>query len=257
MKLSLASVLAVFAVSTIFLGACSSTPKSEKKSPKELAALYVELGTGSLTRKEYPEAVEDLRKAITLDSSNAVAHNHLGLAYYGLGKRELAKEEVSRAVSEDPKYSDGYINLGNFSYEEKNNALARRYYNKALENLEYKYRHRALTALAQLALGENSLAEARRYLDESLEANPEYCLSHFLLGKLLTRENNTKSAADEFAKSVAGACVANPSAHYQLGLAYLKLRAFPKAKNAFVFLVQAFPQTVEAQKAGEQLRNIP
>ncbi|MBI2605138.1 MAG: tetratricopeptide repeat protein [Deltaproteobacteria bacterium] len=257
MKPTLASALAVFAISTSLLAGCSSAPKTEKKSPKELAALYVELGTGSLTRKEYPEAIEDLRKAITLDSSNAVAHNHLGLAYYGLGKRELAKEEVSRAVSEDSKYSDGYINLGNFAYEEKNNALARRYYHKALENLEYKYRHRALTALAQLALSENNHAEARRFLGESLAANPDYCLTHFLLGTLLVRENDAKPAAEAFAKSVAGSCVNNPTAHYQLGLAYLKLREFPKAKNAFVFLVQAFPQTVEAQRAGDQLRNIP
>ncbi len=246
-----------FLLCTLFFIHCSTNPTNPQKSPKELANLYTELGTSALLRGEYPQAVEDLRKAITVDSANAIAHNHLGLAYYSLGKSQLAKEEFNRAVLEDSNYSDAYINLGNFALDEKKPMLAKHYYNKALDNLEYKFRHRALTSLAQLAFHENKLDDARLYLYQSLQANPNYCLTHFLMGMLYIRESNSTKAVESFSKSVSKTCVQNPEGHYQLGLAYLKLKNFDKARHEFVRLIEEFPQTIHAQKAGEYLKDLP
>ncbi len=248
-------VLAIVCVLAALTGCASN--KTVKKTPKEMGALYVDLGTGALMRGELPQAVEDLRKAILLDPTNAIAHNHLGLAYYGLGKRELAKEEVQRAVSEDPKYSDAYINLGNFALQEKNNTLARHYYNKSLTNLEYKLRHRAHTALAQLALSENNTPDAKVNLAEALTANPDYCPAHFLLGTIFMRESNPARAAEHFGKSVLKVCTNNPAGNLQLGLAYTKIKEYTKAKHQFMYLVENFPQTVEAQVAGNKLKDLP
>lgn len=251
--------LAICAATALLCASCATgaREKTDERSPKEIAQLYVDLGTQALLRQELPQAVEDLRKAILLDSNNAIAHNHLGLAYFGLGRKELAKASLERSVLIDSKYSDAYINLGRLAEETKNFSLAKHYYNKALDNLEYKARHRALTNLASLALRENNSEEAKKLLYQSIQANPDYCLSHFLIGSILMRENQPLMAAESFKKSVANTCATNVEGHYQLGLAYLRSRSFEKAKTQFVHLVEHYPQTLEAQRAGEQLRTIP
>lgn len=230
---------------------------SEKKSPKELGQLYVELGTQALLRGDFPQAVEDLRKALNADYDNAVAHNHLAIAYYSLGKKQQARDEINVALRVDPNYSDAYVNLGNFALDEKNLKLARSYFSKALDNLEYKLRHRALTNLAQVALAENNIDEARQLLYQSIQTNPDYCLSHFLLGSIFMRERNATRAAEEFRKSIMNTCNSNPEAHYQLGLAYVRSKEFTKARSEFVYLVEHHPQTLQAQHAGDQLRYLP
>lgn len=242
------------------LAGCSSAQRANegpKLSEKEMAKLHVELGTAAFLRGDFSLAVQDLRKAIEKDPANTTAHNHLGLAYYALGNADFAKSEFERAIKEDKNNSDAYINLGNLYSEKNKKAEARLYYNKALENLEYKMRHRALTNLAQLSLSENKTEDARTLLYRSLQVNPDYCLSHFLLGTIFSREGNSGRAAGEFSKSVVKTCVNNPEGHLQLGMAYMKLRDYKKARQEFVFLVEEFPQTKQARRAGEQLRSIP
>jgi Tfp pilus assembly protein PilF len=208
-------------------------------------------------RGEFTQAVEDLRKALVLDDKNAMAHNHLGLSYYGLGRKSAAKAEIERAVEIDRMYSDAHINLSRFALDANNHALAREELNLALENLEWKQRHRALTNLAQLDLLENKLDEARQVLYQSLQVNPDYCLSHFLLGSIFMRDGKAARAAEEFHKSVKSTCASNVEGHLQMGLAYMKAREYSKARATLSFLVDQYPQTVQAQRAGQLLRDIP
>ncbi|MGE4232591.1 MAG: tetratricopeptide repeat protein [Bacteriovoracia bacterium] len=241
-----------------FLSGCAHrAPQVKKAEPEELSKLNTDLGTQALLRADYSQAVEDLRRAVSLNPKNGMAHNHLGLAYFGLQRKDLAKQEFEKAVEINPSDSDAYINLGTMATDEKNHKLAKHYYQKALDNLEYRMRHRALTNLAQVYITENNLDEAKRLLFQSLQHNPDYCLSHFLLGSVYSRENNPKKAADEFKASVAKTCVANPEGHYQLGVAYMKSRQYDKARSTFVFLIQEFPESKQASKAGNELRNIP
>ncbi len=249
----------------VFLGllslvaGCASTPPGtvEIKNPTEQAKLYTEMGTAALVRGEYPQAVEDLRKAIMIDEKNPIAHNHLGLAYFALGKKDLAKKEIELAIKHDPEYSDAYINLGNFLVEKKDLEGAKKLYRKALDNLEYKMRHRALTSLAQVELRQGNTLQARQLLHQSINANPEYCLSHFLLGSIYMRENNVRRAAEEYKKSVEKSCAGNPEGHLNLGLSYMRLKEYEKARSSFVFLIEQFPETLQAQKAGDLIKDIP
>jgi Tfp pilus assembly protein PilF len=230
---------------------------AEKKNPKELAQLYTDSGTEALLRGEYTQAVEDLRKALVLDDKNAMAHNHLGLSYYGLGRKTAAKAEIERAVEIDHLYSDAHVNLSRLALDANNHARAREELNMALDNLEWKQRHRALTNLAQLDLAENKLDDARQLLYQSLQVNPDYCLSHLLLGSIFMRDGKAARAAEEFKKSVKSTCAGNVEGHYQMGLAYMKAREYSKARATLSYLVDKYPQSLQAQRAGELLRDIP
>lgn len=255
----LSRVLTLAAV-VLFTGACATSTvdsENQKKSPKEVAQLYTNLGTQAFLRGDHSQAITDLRKALELDEKNAIAHNHLGLSYYAMGQKADAKMEIERALEIDPNYSDAHINLGNFAVEENKYLVAKQEYQKALNNLEYRFRHRALTNLGHLAVRERNFDLARQYLYQSLAINPDYCMTHFLLGTVFTNEGNSTRAADEFAKSVKSTCTNNLEGHYQLGLAYLKSKQFDKARSQFVFLIEQHPETVQAQQAGEKLKVIP
>lgn len=251
-------LIAFCAGMALLCASCATAPKSEtEKTPAERAQLLGELGTQAMLRGDHAQAIEDLRKSLLLKDDSPEVHNNLALAYLGLGQRDLARKELKKALEIDHMFSDAHVNLGTFASEEGKFELAKNHFRKALENLEYKFRHRPLTALAQLAIRENNIDEARQLLYKSVQANPEYCLSRFLMGSLYSREGNYRAAAQEFRKSVREKCASNVEGHYQLGLSYVKLKDYSKAKGEFLFLVDQFPQTVQAQQAGDQLRNLP
>lgn len=235
---------------------CSGSQVQEK-SPQEKSELYTEMGTSALMRGDFPRAIEDLRKALTINPANAIARSHLGLAYYALGRKQDGKNEVQRAVIDDPKYSDGYINLGSFAVEEKKYPLAKHYFKKALENLEYKARYRALTNLGQVYMLEGNFVDAKFYFNQSLSFNPEFCQTHFLMGSIAMKEKRYEAATISFQKSVSKLCATNIEGKYQLGLAYLKMRKFEKAKHEFTSLIESNPQSLQAQTAGSLLKEIP
>lgn len=241
---------------SIGLFGCSSS-EIQEKSPQEKSELYTEMGTSALMRGDFPRAIEDLRKALTINPTNAIARSHLGLAYYALGRKQDGKTEVQRSVTDDPKYSDGYINLGSFAVEEKKYPLAKHYFKKALENLEYKSRYRALTNLGQVYLLEGNYVDAKFYFNQSLSFNPEFCQTHFLLGTIAMKEKRFEAASVSFKKSISKLCATNIEGKYQLGLAYLKMRKFERAKHEFSSLIESNPQSLQAQSAGSLLREIP
>lgn len=235
---------------------CAGTNKTTQ-DPKETSRLYTNLGTEALMRGSYSQAVTDLRVAIQNNSENAIAINHLGLAYYAIGQKELGKKEFEKAVKIDPNYSDAYINLAKMAESEGQFDRARTLYAQALSNLEYKMRHRALTNLAQLELSQNNIDRARELLYQSLAANPDYCISYYLLGSIHLREKLPEKAAEAFKNSVAKTCVDNPEGHYLLGVSYLQMKEFDKARKKFVYVLEQYPSSEQAKKAGDQLKLMP
>ena len=59
-----------------------------------------------------------------------------------------------------------------------------------------------LTALGAVYLAENSLEEARRYLDRSIEVNPKEIAAFVNRGEVSLREGKVLDAAQDFAKAV-------------------------------------------------------
>jgi tetratricopeptide (TPR) repeat protein len=64
-------------------------------------------------KKDYAEAENVLRQAISLNEGNSTAHYNLGNALREQGKRDEAMAEFRRAVQIDPKNSEAHNNLGN------------------------------------------------------------------------------------------------------------------------------------------------
>mgnify|MGYP001557773676 CR=1 FL=1 len=241
---------------------CSSMSRNEdptatNRSPQEISDLYTDLATSALINDDLPRAIENLRTALKYNSDNAVAHNHLGLALIGMGKRDEARTEYERAISINPKYSDAMVNLGTWHFGKSDFITARHYYSKALDNLEYKSRYLPLTSLGHIDIVQGRREEARKHLYEALAENPEYCLAHMLLGHLYDKDGRFDKARDEFKQSIKGVCAKNSEGQYQLGMVYMKLKDYGGARSQFTRILESFPSTNMADLAGERMKEIP
>lgn len=252
------SLLLIVIAFTVTIGSgCSHGAKTPKLNQNELTSTYLDMGTNALVNNDIPRAVEYLRRAIEADQKNYIAHNHLGLAYMSMGEGQKAFEEFQQSVTIQKDYSDGYINLGAWAFSKNELEAARSHYERALANLEYRDRYRGLTGLAQVELTQGHDLKAKEKLFESLRDNKEYCLSHFLLGTIYMREGNPMKAQGEFKASIKGTCSANIDGQYQLAHAYLRLKEYKKARTQFGQIMEQFPNTALADRAGEDLRAIP
>lgn len=78
-----------------------------KNAKKEYDKAYV-----LLIRKQLPEAIEHLGRAISIYPNYVAAHNALGIAYLNSGQIQQAHEEFARAVALDDHLPGSYLNLG-------------------------------------------------------------------------------------------------------------------------------------------------
>jgi type IV pilus biogenesis/stability protein PilW len=242
------------------MGCATSTMKSSTNEPpkeKELSEIHTDLATSALMSDDLPRAIENLRIAIEYNKNNHIAHNHMGLALLGRGKRDDALKSFLKALDIDPKYSDASVNVGTWYFSKGDYETARKFYERALDNLEYKRRFLPLTSLGHIELTLGNYDKAKEYLFQAINEAPDYCLAHMLLGNIYFRENRLEKAANEYKLSVKGMCVRNIEGQYELGVTYFRLKQFERARQAFNQIVDQFPNSPIAVKAGEKLREMP
>jgi VWFA-related protein len=65
-----------------------------------------------LMRKDFPNAIEHLKAAISIYPDFVAAHNALGSVYLGQGQNDLAQEQFAKAVALDDHLPTSFLNLG-------------------------------------------------------------------------------------------------------------------------------------------------
>lgn len=96
---------------------------------------------GYFEKGNYAEAFDDFRSAVLLRPNNPALITGLGKAYLKMGKLELAKLELKKALEINPEFAPAYYNLGLLFIEENDLAAAKRSFELAVkydpENKEY------------------------------------------------------------------------------------------------------------------------
>jgi tetratricopeptide (TPR) repeat protein len=157
-------------------------------------------GERLVDRGQYAEAIERLKKATTLLSTNAQAWNYLGLAYHQAGQPNDAAEAYKKALALDQNLVEVHYNLGCLWLEQNRADLAKGeltaytlHRDKAPEG--WSKLGQAQLALHDLSGAERSLNQARLYDAQNPEA-----LNN--LGVLAMQRNRTTEAAQFFNAAV-------------------------------------------------------
>ncbi|MBN9693190.1 MAG: tetratricopeptide repeat protein [Verrucomicrobia bacterium] len=189
-------------------------------------------GDQALEQGRPEEAVPLLEQAVTDLPNNALAWNHLGLAYQGIGRPEEARKAYLRALEFDRNLFDVHFNLGALEFEagrwpeaerslrtylgleqNRTNVAAWRLLGEAqLATQQFDAAERTLSIAVQLAPRETSLrnrlglalAQKRRWRDaqaqftEIIRQDPTFADAHLNLAVALQQQGDRRGSLERY-----------------------------------------------------------
>ncbi len=169
-----------------------STSADAKKASFERARLRYLM-------KDFPGAVERLKRAIELDPNSAEAYYYLGLSRRAMGDDAGGLTAIQKAVALDPKQAGWFIQLGAAHSKLKATAEAKAAFNQAAALDDST----TVGAIARQQLGFFALVEkdyptAIRLLEESARIDEKQYQTWLWLGQAYQNNKNIEKAAEAY-----------------------------------------------------------
>lgn len=202
-------------------------PENDPGAHNNLAVVYYNKGL-------YDEAIEELEKALLIDSNFVLAKNNLEIVLKKSGRLEEKVEHLTRAVTKEPRdennileLADTYRKLNRYSqainwYKKVLDINARSFeahygfgitlkslgkYDDALEelkkSLEIKISPEVYLSLGEVYFNKGVIDLAIKNFEESLLLEPSSAEGHFLLGFALGEKGKIKESVEEVKKAIA------------------------------------------------------
>lgn len=174
-----------FAFSLVFSGCKPPGPK----------ALWA--GKDLLERGQYTEAIDKLKTATSLLSTNALAWNYLGLAYHHAGQPNDAAEAYRKALALDQNLVEVHYDLGCLWLEQNQPSLARDQFTA------YTLHRGDKSPEGWIKLGEaqmrlHDLTDAEKSLNQARQSDPNNPEALNDLGVIQVQHNHAPEAAQFF-----------------------------------------------------------
>ena len=160
----------------------------------ERSAFLMELvEKGASSPHHVPLAINDLKRALLIDSTIAAVHYELGNIYYKLSRSEEAMDAYLKAIKFDPSNTGAMIKIAQIYLVYRNHKKVFEYCDKTLKTDAYVAEAYFVKGWAFMETGDtfkavSSLATAR-------EVNPEYYEANMLLGQLYAEANDERALA--------------------------------------------------------------
>ena len=117
----------------LMLGACTNEVQIRKSALK-----YFNEGNSALKHRDYPAAIWNFQKAISLDSETPNFHYNLGLTYFEIGNYKESIDSFRRVEIMVPNQSDTYYNLALAYNKISESRMADFYYNRYQDMLSLR-----------------------------------------------------------------------------------------------------------------------
>lgn len=226
--LSLVSLLALFAIITLFkmrsASEASSNNESGKSSTeKELIVKFWEVyrqATALRIDGKVEEAVAAYREALVFNDKHEDALYYLGSLCLELGEFENAEKNWKRLIEVNPHSARAHARLGDLYLCVEREE----YFNLAAAEAEFKRAQQINKEetglplrLGEVALLRGALAATKHYCETVINMHPKSAEAHFLMGYLAWQRNDVREASAWFAQAVEHARVAPKPPHGVLG----------------------------------------
>ncbi|MCK5884681.1 MAG: tetratricopeptide repeat protein [Bacteriovoracaceae bacterium] len=223
------------------LAGCSTTDKLTSKQKK--ASIYYSHGTKMLMGQQYTDALKYLSTAFKLDPENSMIANNLGMAYFFKKQTTTAINFMLLSLRLNPQNSDARNNLASIYYKNKNYDKALEQYQLIQKDLIYPHQYRTMANIGLIYLAKGMNLAAVEHFKLSTRENPDYCPAHYNLGIMSVKRHNYNGAVQNFKNGIMGSCYEQPATHYQLALAYIKLRKYILADEKLIEIQEKFPKS--------------
>lgn len=252
------------------------------------AETHFRLGLVASEMSDHANAVQEFKHAIERQSRDPTLHYLLGREYFRAGFWEGAVNEFSRAIQLDSTQFTYFLSRADAYFRKGEAAAAASDFDHAaelnpnIENIQYwqGYTHRvagdfeggrklleafvskntdhldALASLGFIAIEQGRLDEAEAWLSRALKIDPKNLVVLYDYARVSSKRRDYPEAAKRL-EHVIGLSPGHTQAHYQLFLAYTRLKQPEKAQNelaAFKRLDALEKQTNQERMMDDKLR---
>ena len=162
--------------------------------PRNRARLHTELAGAYYTKGSMGVALEELRLAVTADSTYAPAHGMFGVVYQELRETSMAERSFQRALGLAPNDPDINHNYGWFLCHNNRERDSIRYFLHAVSNPLYPTPWRSYAAAGQCTMRMNNIKDAEGYFQRALKLDPDDPESTLYMGQIRYRQGNLNDA---------------------------------------------------------------
>jgi tetratricopeptide (TPR) repeat protein len=216
------------------------------KDPKN-PVYWGQLGSAYAQMNNFKESVNALKQAIKLDPKNVKAMYNLSIVYSENGSHKEAQKVIQDALKLNPKNPMLQASLGNVLIDEEKYDKAKKLYEQIVEaKPDFDVGH---FNLGIINYQERNLDEAKKNYQEVLKINPDDASAKENLAAIYIIKNDYEEAVDfllEVINSSPGDDTVLENAYYNLGVAYLRLKKFTQALEAFEAAINIEPWDMAA-----------
>jgi Tfp pilus assembly protein PilF len=240
--------------------ACASCASLSSKglSKTEKAQYLVEIAAGALREGDPIGALEQLKQAEELNPKSAELHHTKALAFHAKGEEENALKEAKLAIQLQPDYSAANTTLGKLLLDAGKLAEAEPLLEKAASDSVNREAYKALTNLGILHYRKGDNKKARIYLSKAIESSKNLaCIAYYYKGHIDLKEAKVKDAISSYHSASNRLCSGFAEAHMALAMTYERSGQYDLARRKYLEIQQQFNSTNYADRAIQQLRNMP
>ena len=214
---------------------------------RQRARAFTDLAAAYFNRGQYKIALDELRKAITVDNQFGPAYNIYGLIYMDLAEDKLAEENFRRAIELNRNDSEARTHFGWFLCTRGKYDEGLEQFRAAIRNPLYEKPELAMAHAGQCAELKGDLALAEANLTRSLKLQPDNPSTLLKMAGLVYRQNRLAEAQRLLARH---AELSPPTAESLWLGVNLERKLGDRAQEAAygLQLRKRFPDSVEARR---------
>ncbi|NYG34400.1 type IV pilus biogenesis/stability protein PilW [Sphaerotilus montanus] len=168
--------------------------ESDESDSARRARIRTELAAAYFGQGQYVTALDEVKRALTVDPGHVPALGLRGLIYANMGEYELAEESFRSALRVRPADADTLHNYGWFLCQQRRFVPARQQFEAAMAVPQYRESARTLLAAGICEARAGELQAAQIILQRSFDQDPGNPATVFNLADVLKRRGDLERA---------------------------------------------------------------
>lgn len=168
--------------------------ESDESDVAKRARIRTELAAAYFGQGQYVTALDEVKRALSVDPNHVPALSLRGLIYANMGEYELAEESFRSALRVHPADADTLHNYGWFLCQQRRFAPARQQFEAAMAVPQYRESARTLLAAGICEARAGELQTAQIILQRSFDQDPGNPATVFNLADVLKRRGDLERA---------------------------------------------------------------
>lgn len=231
---------------------CCLTAACTSNAARTQASFHYQMGLSYLGENNITGALVELTEAEKITPDDPDLLNKLALAYFYKKKYDLAEQRYLKALKIKPDFSEARNNLGVNYLQMTRWDDAIRQFKLVAEDIFFRDHEQANINLGLAYLGKGDYQSALTTMRSVIINNPRNIFGRVHLGRIYFAMDKTDLAIGEYKKAL-DINKDFAMAHYQLALAYLKVKDNPQALTAFKEVLRLVPESEIGQLSREYL----